>query len=409
MLPARRRRLNCPPFDFPPPDLTAALVELYFACVNPVFPVLQRTKFDQRLQEGLHLRDRWFGATLLMVCALGARFSADPRTLLDGCEDWLSAGYRWFRQVPWLQLRLYRPASLYEVQTYELMTIYVLCSSTPQVAWTLLGIACRYAVELGLHRRDGREQMPLELEWQRAFWVLVALDRLIATFLGHPTTFQCEDVDVDLPIDTEDDTCRLDDERALAHVPPSACLTTEYMSCFIRLTDVLDATLRSFYWKASKYQEMTGCSGPEWEQRTVSTLDSALNEWVDSIPEYLRWDPDMKDYTLFQQSCALYSVYYYTQIQVHRPFITKNNPLYPASISVCAHAARSHAHIVAAQLRRHQVVALPQIVIITFNVGIILLIQIWRKKKNSDVVEDMSSVRQDVQSCLDFLKECELV
>jgi hypothetical protein len=36
----------------------------------------------------------------------------------------------------------------------------------------------------------------------------------------------------------------------------------------------------------NKSKILLGFVGPEWEQRIVSELDSAMNQWIDSIPEH---------------------------------------------------------------------------------------------------------------------------
>ncbi|KAJ7889902.1 hypothetical protein B0H14DRAFT_2285223, partial [Mycena olivaceomarginata] len=70
-------------YDFPPPDLAASLVDLYFAHINLLLPLLHRPIFARALAAGLHLTNDGFAATYLLVCAIGARFSSDPRVLLD--------------------------------------------------------------------------------------------------------------------------------------------------------------------------------------------------------------------------------------------------------------------------------------------------------------------------------------
>lgn len=45
----------------------------------------------------------------------------------------------------------------------------------------------------------------------------------------------------------------------------------------------------------------------------IAELDSSLFAWLDSVPEHLRWDPQRADDVLFEQSCVLYSYYYFAQ------------------------------------------------------------------------------------------------
>ncbi|EEB93161.1 hypothetical protein MPER_08227, partial [Moniliophthora perniciosa FA553] len=47
---------------------------------------------------------------------------------------------------------------------------------------------------------------------------------------------------------------------------------------------------------------LLGLAGPQWEQRVVTELDSALNQWADSLPDHLRWDPNREDDIFFNHN-----------------------------------------------------------------------------------------------------------
>ncbi|EXJ67375.1 uncharacterized protein A1O5_09388 [Cladophialophora psammophila CBS 110553] len=78
--------------------------------------------------------------------------------------------------------------SLVTVQTYISTAIYLLNAGQYQTAYTMLGLAIRFAYALDLHRDD---PVPLDLsdaEWKRrTWWVLVMLDLRCSTELGRPT------------------------------------------------------------------------------------------------------------------------------------------------------------------------------------------------------------------------------
>lgn len=84
---------------FPPHDLLQSLVHLYFRRVNVFFPLFHIPTFWRRLEENEHLKDYWFGRNVLLVCALGSRYSDDPRVTVDPENpDTLTAGHKWFEQ-----------------------------------------------------------------------------------------------------------------------------------------------------------------------------------------------------------------------------------------------------------------------------------------------------------------------
>ena len=75
------------------------LVGHYFSFVNIFTPVLHRPTFEEDLRSNLHLRERNFGNLVLLVCALGSRYTLDRRVLVDGDHTWHSAGWNWFMQT----------------------------------------------------------------------------------------------------------------------------------------------------------------------------------------------------------------------------------------------------------------------------------------------------------------------
>ena len=110
---------HSPHKDFPPPDLLATLVALYFTHMNDLLPLLHRPTFEAAVRDGVHLHDEGFGSTVLLVCANGARFADDPRVLLGGPgEIPQSAGWKWFQQVQMVRKSLLAPPRLYDLQIY---------------------------------------------------------------------------------------------------------------------------------------------------------------------------------------------------------------------------------------------------------------------------------------------------
>jgi hypothetical protein len=119
---------------------------------------------------------------------------------------------------------------------------------------------------------------------------------------------------------------------------------------------------------------MLGFMGHKWDRQIVAELDSALNKWIDEVPDHcaffycaswcfisevsyflVRWDPNREDETFFNQSACLHIWYYYLQILVHRPFISlprrPSPPSFP-SLAICTNAARTCSHIIDIQQRR---------------------------------------------------------
>lgn len=87
--------------------------------MNLIFPLLHRPTFEQSLADNLHLRDARFGGVVLLVAAVGARFSSDPRVRMHGTDPTPdSVGSRWFHQVQIVPRLFSTLPSLYDLQIY---------------------------------------------------------------------------------------------------------------------------------------------------------------------------------------------------------------------------------------------------------------------------------------------------
>jgi heme/copper-type cytochrome/quinol oxidase subunit 3 len=112
---------------FPDPDLLPVLVDLYFLHRNLYFPVLHRPTFERSIADGLHTRDPSFGVVVLLVCAIGSRFSNDVRVQPRGAEP-LRCGWEFFDQLPFNLDYLFETPTIYQLQYYWVRTVLLLVS-----------------------------------------------------------------------------------------------------------------------------------------------------------------------------------------------------------------------------------------------------------------------------------------
>ncbi|KAG6901652.1 hypothetical protein C0995_009543 [Termitomyces sp. Mi166 len=396
-------------FVFPELDLMKHLIDLYFSKVNIFLPLLHRPTFEKAVVEELHLHDDGFASVLLLVCAVASRFSDDPRTLLDDVKELSSAGWRWYQQVQSVTRSVLAPPSLYDLQYYCLSVMFLQGSCAPQQCWTLVGIGIRMAQDVGAHRKKhNNKDLTVEEElWKRGFWVMVSIDRMASSTLGRPCAIQDEDFDLDFPIECDDEYWEHPDPAKRFKQPPNKPSYVTGFVTLLKLNQVLTIILRTIY-SINKSKIMLGFVGKQWEQHIVAELDSALNKWVDSIPDHLRWDPNREDIMFFQQSASIYCTYYYIQILIHRSFIPsprRPSPLSFPSLAICTNAARSCSHIIDAY-RRRGLIAPPHIQIAMFTSGVVLLLSIWNSKRLG-VSMDSSKEMEDVHKCMQALRLCE--
>ncbi|KAG6919334.1 hypothetical protein DXG01_006880 [Tephrocybe rancida] len=254
-------------YSYPDEDLLLSLVAAYFEQINTFFPLFHRPSFEKSVAEGLHHRDVSFGGTLLLVCALGSGYIDDPRVLYDGTTSAHSAGWKWFEQVSVVRKSFIPAPSLSELQIVALAVIFSLSSETPQGCWTLLGMALRMAQEVGAHRRRTLKAPTAEDEhWKRAF---------------------CHDVD--LPIECDDEYWEHTDPALAFQQPPGKPSVIAYFNCYIRLMDILAYAMRAIY---SVKKPMNEHPVTYLDQKIIMDLDSALNNWMDSVPDHYGVPPD---------------------------------------------------------------------------------------------------------------------
>lgn len=110
------------PFDFPEDDLLFELVALYFERINLYLPLFYRPLFQQSIIDGLHRKDASFALLVLLVCAVGSKFSGNPRTYLDPDKPH-SSGWKWFNQATDAHKAFLSLVTLYDVQFYPVRSL----------------------------------------------------------------------------------------------------------------------------------------------------------------------------------------------------------------------------------------------------------------------------------------------
>ncbi|KAJ7175432.1 fungal-specific transcription factor domain-containing protein, partial [Mycena filopes] len=374
--------------------LITSLVQVYFATVHPTFPILHRPSFERPLSEGLHLTDHDFGGLLLAVLAVASRYSDDPRVLVEGDDTSLSAGWKYANQIQIILWKSVDP-SIYEVQMYALCSLYVLGTSRPEVCtlYTDLGISCLRLRGEYRRKRDEHNMNLQDEAWRRVFWRVsyLVFDRMGCVFHGRPPGFDLEDEDVDLPLEVDDEYWERGSVQPLGKPPLHS-----YLVQHARLCIILGDAMRRLY-VSTETKMRYGWHGPEWERSTVAELDSAMNDFLDSIPPHLRWDPvSPPQGTFFDQSLALHVAYQHIQIMIHRPYIHKMGALAGPALSICTGAARSILHMASVWLKKWQKQP-PILLNSVFVSGIILVLNMFITKRahaglSVDVKKDLAHV-----------------
>ncbi|KAG7098621.1 hypothetical protein E1B28_000543 [Marasmius oreades] len=416
---------------FPPPELTTTLFDLYFHHINILFPLIHKPTFERQWKGRLHERNIWFACLTMSIFALGSRWCQDVRVLPESEQvkpaetiDWTLAGWDYFSvcvSVHRMRRSLFFPASLFEIQTFSTMSLFLRGTSTQTTAWLFITMGMRKAQDAGAHRKTIYHRTPTvddEL-WKRAFWMLVGLDRVTSAALGRPCSIDDENFDLDPPLDVDDEYWENDDPALAFQQPTGKPSRLTSFILWLSLTDVIAFAIRTLYCVRPNGGLMEHMKPPAPED-LVKRLDRSLVAWMDKIPEYLRWGRDMQDHVTSNQSTMLYNTYYFTQILVHRPFIRPlritsldGNVASPCSaLALCSSAAKTCVRIIERQTQfgYSNVIELVHIAQVA---AAILIIEVWHLKAK-ERVHKATNKEEDtkpkyVQSIQELLEEVEIL
>ncbi|KAJ7496334.1 fungal-specific transcription factor domain-containing protein [Mycena galericulata] len=393
-----------PTYTFPEYTLMISLISLYFDNVNVFFSILHRPTFTNAVSTDTHLSNDGFAGTLLLVCALGARNSDDPRVHLQTVTTCGTAGWKWFDQVRLAGQPLCGQPTLYDLQCYCLAIQFLCCTSGPRACWTLVGFGIRLGQDIGAHRskvRAGAITLEEELE-KRAYWSLVLFDSQLSGSLGRAIAAPSRDFDLDPPLRSEDEYWN--SAGVPLSQPPDTPSTLDFFICLVKMNRLFGFTQKVLY-STDKRRKTFGVHTDEWEEEIVMELDSALNTWLDSVPAHLRWDPACPNDIFLDQSATLYCSYYVLQIFIHRPLIPamrgSSRPSSFPSLTICSNAARACISVAETQQRRRPKNPLIFGQTAVFTAGIVILLNMWGSNRTGRARDaDLT----DVHRCMHVLR-----
>ncbi|KAF7321610.1 Zn(2)-C6 fungal-type domain-containing protein [Mycena kentingensis (nom. inval.)] len=363
--------------EFPPDKLATELIDIYFVHTNSQLPLLHRPTFEQQFfRDKLHQRHIWFACVCLSMFAVASRWSNDPLVLprnfkrtSTGELDWASAGWHYYSvamEIHRARQSLLYPVILEEVQTFSLLACFLRGTANhphPSAGWIFVSLGLRKAQDVGAHRKKVYQDTPSVEEelWRRAVWCLIAYDRFGSAILGRPCASGEEEFDLDSCLEVDDAYWHQAD-RPFQQPSDVPCRIT-YFNLWLRLSQIVTYTVKTIY-AIHNPRALLGRIAKVRTDEVVAQLTHALKDWSLSVPDYLRWSPDIEDDELANQSASLTTTYYLAEMLIYRAFIPPvkmpNSPATPVhhinfsipALSYCIQAARSCTRIIEVQFRR---------------------------------------------------------
>uniref|UniRef100_A0A8H7K6U5 Zn(2)-C6 fungal-type domain-containing protein n=1 Tax=Bionectria ochroleuca TaxID=29856 RepID=A0A8H7K6U5_BIOOC len=322
------------PVSLPTRRVADGLVKAFWEYLHPLLPILHRPTFmgSYRLQwmgedeaclsqPSGSQDDPPFLSTLNIVFAISCQFSDQITTTRKRVIA--DTFYRRSRRI-FADEFLDNP-TLATVQLLLLTGVYLQSTAHANRCWNVVGSAIRTAQSLGLHldRTVGAKNQ-LQREMERRVWhTCVFLDRQLAVTFGRPTMIHGRS-NIPLPLLMDDEHLLEGGEGSQPHQP--AQMSSFVYSC--KLFEILNEILFSFYSdKSNESQPPNPSSAPYQELSTVMRLNSALDNFHDTLPSYLVISPDSANpitpvhdkITLGAK--ILYSRFLYIRIFLLRPIL----------------------------------------------------------------------------------------
>lgn len=185
------------------------LLERYFECVDPVYPMIHRQTFYADYehfwslpQDEKNVSDGNLVAMIFSMLAMGTQFVATTtsRERQQTAEFYVSAAHQSLRMSSYLN----KP-SIRSIQAMVLITYFLINDNHASDGWAFAGILIRQAYAMGLHR-DPNIVCPnatlFEKQLRRKLWQAVLLqDTFLTVLLSLPPSATHTDVNVEDLVD----------------------------------------------------------------------------------------------------------------------------------------------------------------------------------------------------------------
>ncbi|KAK2630582.1 hypothetical protein QTJ16_001402 [Diplocarpon rosae] len=188
------------------------LLERYFECVDPVYPMIHRQTFYADFEHSEKEKaDAALVALIFTMLAMGTQFVTitSPRERQQTAEFYASAAHQSLRMSSYLN-----KASVRSMQAMVLITYFLINDNHASDGWSFAGILIRQAYAMGLHR-DPNIVCPnasiFDKQVRRKLWQAVLLqDTFLTVLLSLPPSATHTDVNVDDLTDDSNDIAATD-------------------------------------------------------------------------------------------------------------------------------------------------------------------------------------------------------
>ncbi|CAG8112066.1 unnamed protein product [Penicillium salamii] len=377
----RSRPEDLLPANVEPPtdEMGARILDTYFTRLHSRYPFLNqkqvwqihedRWRLAKTKREDLTRADRFAIFKLNMVYAIGA-------TMLQLCEKYAyTAPERFYTAALQHVTTMCEARSIHNIEAMVLLVVYHLRTASSHGMWYMIGLAMRTAIDLGLHRKANESNMdPFTTQMRRRlFWTVYYLERVASMSLGRPFSLSDRHIDLDLPLDVDDDI----EDPTLLTAPQDPNKTTSLtFAIYLFKLRRIDSRIQHKIYRADRSLSTL--------RPKMDPLYLELEQWKESALSRFS-GPDL-DYPMLHYYRAVRLL-----IQPFLPLLPITDPYYQICLSAAGNICQSHKRLHQTLEYGHSFLAVQTV----FMAGITLLYALWTH------TDQVWSVRMsnDIRAC----------
>ena len=361
------------PYEVPTAETARNLFNAYFNSVHPTFPILGRRNLTAQFQKfvsGQAQRPpkRWL-AILNLIFAIAARYSHLIQADWKGDERDHLIYFTKARLLSVTSETIFHHPDLQLIQITGLFSIYFLSISQINRAWSMAGIAIRWAIALGLNLRNDSPTLKDSMKEirYRVWWALYTFEHRLCSMTGRTNCIRDDQCTTPLPVPVDEDKFESQEGSALlskeqqqgsraplsnSHSPrspgsrsraatkatgttgsrsPSGMTPTSTLDFakdvavsnslyFLHLVQLTRLTQSIFH----RLYNPTALQGTWAEvQDIIRLLSEQLSAWYLSLPSMFDFRRKRRDRDFYELRLSLGFSYYGTKIMVHRPCLCR--------------------------------------------------------------------------------------
>lgn len=296
------QRSNSPGLPpLPPFEIARRLYRAQHAYIGTIFAFVSDAAFEERLERvysgGLDPSDqeeRLIYCQILLILAFGQMYSINQWVGKDG-----PPGFEYFKHALDFLPNVYEQGSVLFVEVLSYVAYFMQTINRRDAAYTMIGIALRMAISLGLHQEISDQEIDGDAREQRrrVWWSIYSMERLLCVTSGHPLSIQDEDIDLLPP-------CPKAGEDSY---------TSSTLTCYTELSRIQGIVGEKIYRKRQK-------SGPDLSA-CVQHIMKRLSDWFDQLPEAMRSNPPDSGQPPSREVVSMYLHYYHCINMTARPIL----------------------------------------------------------------------------------------